>query len=209
MPAGITRQTHIAAWLTLIVQIGIVLTGGLVRLTGSGLGCPTWPLCTDASLVPTAELGYHSLIEFGNRTLTGVLVLVGLFTLATVWNTRGRGAGVFGPAVTVLALTALQALVGGVSVLRELDPRIVGVHFLISAGLVSVSAVLLQRVRLAGRASRAVRPRALRIAIDAVIALTWITLVLGVLTTGAGPHAGATAASRNGLDPAAMQHVHA
>ena len=98
LPDRITRYTRVLAWLVLVTNIVIVGTGGLVRLTGSGMGCETWPYCTSDSLVPTPELGVHGLIEFGNRTLTGVLVIVALLcaeiTRATVLILQMRGLSV-------------------------------------------------------------------------------------------------------------------
>ena len=210
LSAEITPLTRVLAWLNLIVNIGIVGTGGLVRLTGSGLGCPTWPLCTPESLVPTAEMGIHGFIEFTNRTLTGVLVVVALLSFLSVVRTDRR-LGLRGPALLVGILVIVQALVGGVTVLLSLDPRIVGVHFFISAALVAVAAVLLQRVRYATPVPVGARPTAeggVWVASLVMAALAWVTEIVGVLTTGSGPHAGDTAAARNGLEPEIMHHVH-
>ncbi|SJM53253.1 heme A synthase [Gulosibacter sp. 10] len=211
MPDRVTVWTRFAAWLNLVLNILIVATGGLVRLTGSGLGCPTWPMCTDESLVPTSEMGVHGVIEFGNRTLTGALAIAALLVFLAVINTRGSGLGLVGPAVWIGSLVVVQAVIGGITVLVDLDPRVVGVHFLFSVSLAGICALLLQRVRLneplpaAGAASA---DRLLWASLMAVAVLTWITEIVGVLTTGAGPHAGDTAAARNGLDPQVMQHVH-
>lgn len=212
MPTHVTSWTRIIAWVNLIVNIGIVGTGGLVRLTGSGLGCPTWPLCTDDSLVPTAEMGIHGIIEFGNRTLTGVVALAALLAFLAVLRTARSGMGLVAPSVWVGVLVIVQAIVGGITVLLHLDPRIVGIHFLFSALIVSLAALLLQRVRLAEQLPRkdaGTGAPALWISGIVVAVLTWVTEFFGVLTTGAGPHAGDTIAARNGLDPAIMQHVHA
>jgi cytochrome c oxidase assembly protein subunit 15 len=210
MPQSVTGWTRALAWANLVVNILIVGTGGLVRLTGSGLGCPTWPLCTTESLVPTKEMGIHGLIEFGNRTLTGVLVVVALLTFLAVFNAP-KEYGLRRPAFLVGILIIVQAAVGGVTVLFHLDPRIVGVHFLISVALVGVATMLLQRVRLAEPLpidSTPKAPRAVWVALMIVAVLTWITEIVGVLTTGAGPHAGDSIAARNGLNAEVMQHVH-
>jgi len=91
LPARVDRRVIATAWATLVVQIGIVGTGGLVRLTGSGLGCPTWPRCTAESLIPTPEMGIHGVIEFGNRVLTFFLVLHGnLMSFPTRRTSRFR-----------------------------------------------------------------------------------------------------------------------
>ncbi len=140
LPDRITRYTRVLAWLVLVTNIVIVGTGGLVRLTGSGMGCETWPYCTSDSLVPTPELGVHGLIEFGNRTLTGVLVIVALLAFLSVvrlWTAR--------PELPKLTLAVgigiiLQAVIGGITVWLHLHPAIVGLHFLISAALVAGAA---------------------------------------------------------------------
>ena len=146
MPAMITPWVRTTAWLLLVANIIIVGTGGLVRLTGSGLGCPTWPYCTPESLVPTAEMGIHGLIEFGNRTLTGVLVIVAALAFLAVvrmWRERPELAKLtFAVGIGII----VQALVGGVTVWMHLHPSIVGVHYLISAALVAISTVHLCRV---------------------------------------------------------------
>lgn len=208
MPARITGWTRLCAWATLVVQIGIIATGGLVRVTGSGLGCPTWPKCTSESLVPTPEMGVHGLIEFGNRTLTGVLCVVALLTFLAVLRTARSGLRLVTPAVWIGVLIIVQAVIGGLSVWASLDPRIVGVHFVFSALIVAISAVLLLRVR---RGEPVPPHRANRVVLAATLVtavLGWITVLVGVLTTGAGPHAGDSEAARNGLDTEIMSHVH-
>lgn len=208
MPSLITPWTRLCAWATLIVQIGIIGTGGLVRVTGSGLGCPTWPKCTDASLVATPEMGIHGIIEFGNRTLTGVLCVVALFTILAVLRTAGSGLRLVSPAVWIGVLIIVQAVVGGLSVWASLDPRIVGVHFVFSAVIVALAAVLLYRVRSGEVAGHTPGNRVVRATTMMTVVLGWITLLVGVLTTGSGPHAGDSKASRNGLDTEIMHHVH-
>jgi cytochrome c oxidase assembly protein subunit 15 len=200
------RSILIAAWATLITQILIVGTGGAVRLTGSGLGCPTWPLCTDASLVATPEMGIHGAIEFGNRILS---IIVGVVALALVvlLIVRLRRRYVLGPAIAILALTVLQGAIGGRAVLGKLDPSTVGVHFVVSAALVALSTVVLYRVLRGPRGPRIV-PRWYAILMHVTSAVVGVTVLVGVLTTGSGPHAGDTVSARNGLDSELLQHVH-
>lgn len=196
------------AWLVLISNIVIVGTGGLVRLTGSGMGCETWPYCTAESLVPTRELGIHGLIEFGNRTLTGVLVVVALLAFLSVvrmWHTR--------PELPRLTLAVgigiiLQAVIGGVTVWLHLHPSIVGLHYLVSAALVALSAVYVARVYAQPGPRRRAVPRRYAILTHVTSAAVLVTVVIGILLTGSGPHAGDDAAARNGLDPIFWQHVH-
>ena len=208
LPDRITRATRVLAWLVLISNIVIVGTGGLVRLTGSGMGCETWPYCTAESLVPTRELGIHGLIEFGNRTLTGVLVVVALLAFLSVvrmWHTR--------PELPRLTLAVgigiiLQAVIGGVTVWLHLHPSIVGLHYLVSAALVALSAVYVARVYAQPGPRRRAVPRRYAILTHVASAAVLVTVVIGILLTGSGPHAGDDAAARNGLDPIFWQHVH-
>lgn len=205
-PASSPLLVRILAWATLITQTLIVGTGGAVRLTGSGLGCPTWPLCTDASLVNTPEMGIHGVIEFGNRAFSGVVGLVAL-ALVIVLLVRLRRADVLVPAILVLAGTALQAIIGGRAVLGALDPSTVGVHYVISAILVALSAVVVVRVVRGPRGDRVV-PGWYAGITHLTSAAVAVTVVVGVLTTGSGPHAGDDASARNGLDPVLLQHIH-
>lgn len=197
---------RVLSWLTLATQILIVGTGGAVRLTGSGLGCPTWPLCTDASLVATPEMGIHGAIEFGNRLFSGIvaLVAVALLIAVLIWLRR---RDVVVPAIIVVALTGLQALIGGRAVLGALDPGTVGVHFIISAVLVAVSAFIVYRVVNGHRGALRV-PGWFAGIVHLTSAAVAVTVVVGVLTTGSGPHAGDEASARNGLDSVLLQHIH-
>jgi cytochrome c oxidase assembly protein subunit 15 len=201
------RSILVVAWATLVTQILIVGTGGAVRLTGSGLGCPTWPLCTDASLVATPEMGIHGAIEFGNRLLS---IIVGIVALALVvlLIVRLRRRYLLVPAILVLALTVLQGAIGGRAVLGKLDPSTVGVHFVVSAALVALSTVVVVRVMRGPRGDRVV-PRWYAALLHATSGVVALTVVVGVLTTGSGPHAGDTVSARNGLDTELLQHVHA
>lgn len=190
----------------LTANIVIVVTGAVVRLTGSGLGCPTWPQCTEDSFVPHRSLGIHGAIEFGNRMLTYVLIAVAIATLLAVW----RWAGATAPMrqiITVLALgIPFQGVIGGLTVLTDLNPWIVSLHLLLSMALISGSVLLI--VRVSAAAAVAVRPSVSRL-VEAVYVLTWIVVYLGTVVTGSGPHAGDAVAPRNGLNPEAMSHIHA
>ncbi|SIT76276.1 heme A synthase [Microbacterium sp. RU33B] len=208
LPTTVTRWVRVMAWLSLVVNIGIVGTGGLVRLTGSGMGCETWPYCTADSLVPTPELGIHGLIEFGNRTLTGVLIIVAALTFLSVVRLRPRRRELRVISFAIGLGIILQAVIGGITVWLHLHPTIVGVHYFISAVLVALAAVLVCRVYATpGPRVRAVAPGyALLVHLTSVAVL--VTVVVGILLTGSGPHAGDDAAARNGLDPILWQHIH-
>ncbi len=206
LPAAVDRRLRVIAWLTLVTQVLIVGTGGAVRLTSSGLGCPTWPLCTDASLVATPEMGIHGGIEFGNRLLSIVVGLVAVALVVMLLRLRAR-RDLFVPAVAILALTVLQGFVGGISVRVRLDPSVVGFHFVTSAVLVALATVVLFRMYNGPRGELAA-PRWYAGIAHATSAAVAATVIAGVLTTGSGPHAGDVAAARNGLDSALLQHIH-
>ncbi len=206
LPQSVERVVRVLAWLTLVTQILIVGTGGAVRLTGSGLGCPTWPLCTDASLIATPEMGIHGGIEFGNRLLSIIVGIVAVALVIVLLRLRER-RDLFVPAVAILALTVLQGFVGGISVRVRLDPAVVGLHFLTSVVLVALATVVVFRVH-HGRRGDLVVPGWYAGTVHLTSAAVAVTVVVGVLTTGSGPHAGDDAASRNGLDSELLQHVH-
>lgn len=258
------KRLRLYVWLSLATQILIVVTGGLVRLTGSGLGCPTWPKCTDDSIISTPEMGIHGLIEFGNRLLTFVLLIVALLTFITILRPHADRQtltrvtlGFFAfvaifivglvfavrvidfTAISLLAISTvgmlalalafllrvrrvekkslvgpafglgfgiiLQAIVGGVTVLTQLNSWIVGLHFLISGVLISVASLLVFRAL--PKPIQEVNSRSQLLAIPVVL-VSVVTIVIGVLVTGAGPHAGDASTPRNGLDLEIWQHYH-
>jgi len=197
---------RVLTWLTFITQVLIVGTGGAVRLTSSGLGCPTWPLCTDESLIATPEMGIHGGIEFGNRLLSIIVGLVAVALVLVLVRLRTR-RDLLPVATAILALTVLQGFVGGISVRVRLDPSVVGLHFVTSVVLVALATVLVFRLYRGGRGALTV-PGWYAGVVHATSATVAVTVIAGVLTTGSGPHAGDDAASRNGLDPALLQHIH-
>ncbi|WP_084040157.1 heme A synthase [Demequina sp. NBRC 110053] len=201
----IARRARFFLLANVVAQAGIIVTGGVVRLTGSGLGCSTWPQCEPGSFTPVfhAENWLHPAVEFGNRLLTFVLVIVALGVAISVWRTR-RDLRWYGlvPGVGVI----LQAIVGGITVLVELHPLVVAPHLLLSTALVWYSVWLTLAHRRAPRREGApmVAHRALLVVLVATI------LVLGALTTGAGPHSGdIDATERLALDPALIARAHA
>jgi cytochrome c oxidase assembly protein subunit 15 len=122
-----------------VANVGIVITGGAVRLTGSGLGCPTWPTCTDASYVPTGAMGVHGAIEFGNRTLTFVLAAVAIAAFVLALREHPRRSRVVRLSVLSGLGIPAQALVGGLTVLTHLNPWVVGLHFLASMAVIAAT----------------------------------------------------------------------
>ncbi|GHJ60269.1 protein required for cytochrome oxidase assembly [Nocardioides sp. OK12] len=197
------RQARWAGWASVVANIGIVVTGGAVRLTGSGLGCPTWPRCTDESFTPHGELEFHSAIEFGNRLLTFVLVAVAVLLFVAALRTRRRELVRIS---VVLGLgIPMQAVIGGITVLTDLNSWIVSLHLLLSLLLVAISVRFLQVL------DRPVPPaRGPGVALAwGVVAAAWVVFYLGTVVTGAGPHAGDANTERNGLDPAQWSQLHA
>jgi heme a synthase len=213
LPVVVDNKVRRLALLSLIGQIVLVVTGGAVRLTASGLGCPTWPRCTDASLTTTPEMGFHGIIEFGNRLLTFALAAVAVMMLVYLWNLRKERRDLFLLAVGLLASIPAQAVIGGISVLTQLNPWVVGLHFLVSMGLVVLATLLVNRAY--GRSGRfrteelPALPGAARPVMTAVALFSAIAVCLGVVVTGAGPHAGDADAPRNDLDWDLFSHIHA
>ncbi|AUZ34726.1 heme A synthase [Arthrobacter sp. PGP41] len=213
LPRTVDTSVRRLAVASLIGQTLLVVTGGAVRLTSSGLGCPTWPRCTDNSLVNTPEMGIHGFIEFGNRLLTFALAAVAALMLVYLWNLRKERRDLFLLALGLLASIPAQAVIGGITVLTNLNPWVVGLHFLVSMALVVFATLLVNRAY--GRTGRflAVRhpalPGALRPVTAAVALFSALAVMLGVVVTGAGPHAGDADAPRNGLDWDLFSHIHA
>lgn len=214
---GVPHAARTSPWLrrvllfNLIVEIGIVVTGGLVRLTGSGLGCPTWPQCVPGSFtpVPEQEEGFHKLIEFGNRTLTSVVGVAAILVIVAVWRWAPGRVALRRISVLPLFGVILQVLLGGVTVLTGLNPAIVAAHFLASMVLVSLSAYLLYRVGEGDDVPVAlVRPE-IRWLAWVVATLGALVLVLGTVVTGSGPHAGDADTPRFGFDPRTIAWLHA
>ncbi|HEY7718421.1 MAG TPA: COX15/CtaA family protein [Pedococcus sp.] len=201
-----------ALLLNLSLEVLIVVTGGLVRLTGSGLGCPTWPECVPGSYVPVQEQaeGFHRFIEFGNRTLTAAVGFGALFVLYAVWRWAGRRRDLMVPAWVVLGGVATQAVLGGITVRTGLHPTTVAAHFLVSMVLVATSAFLVFRAQEPeGPRPLVVPPLVARLAWVAC-AVAAVVLTLGTVVTGSGPHSGdADEPARFGFDPRTISWLHA
>ena len=208
LPATIDRRVIALAWATLFVQIAIVGTGGLVRLTGSGLGCPTWPRCTPESFVATPEMGIHGVIEFGNRLLTFVLVIVAILMFLFVVRMRRERPDLFWLSLVIGLYVPLQAVIGGITVLTNLNPYVVGLHYFASVVLVALAAALVVRVYATPGPRVLAVPHWYAVTTHVTSAFAVITVIVGILVTGSGPHAGDGGAARNGLDAEFMQHVH-
>jgi cytochrome c oxidase assembly protein subunit 15 len=195
-----------AALVNAVANGAIVVTGGAVRLTGSGLGCPTWPRCTGSSIVPTPELAGHGVIEFTNRLLTFALTAAAIATVVFVFRSVRRDLR----RLAVLSLLGIpaQALLGGITVLTGLNPWTVAAHFLVSMVLVAVATTLWLRSREPGVGQPLLqRPFVLLVAGIAVV--TAAVLFIGTVVTGSGPHSGDPKAGRTGFDPQLVSQLHA
>jgi cytochrome c oxidase assembly protein subunit 15 len=209
LPDRVDRRTKVVAWIYLAAQIMLVTTGGAVRLTSSGLGCPTWPKCTADSLVNTPEMGIHGVIEFGNRMLGGVLAVLAILAFLSVVRLLRSRADLFWLSFAAGLGVPFQAVLGGITVLTGLSWWVVGMHFIASMILVVLTTVFLVRVyAVPGPRVRAVPGwyAATAYVTSVVVA---VTIVFGIVTTGSGPHAGDAKTPRNGLNPEIIEHVHA
>lgn len=209
LPGRVDARIRVFAWLSFVAEVLIIATGGAVRLTGSGLGCPTWPTCTPGSLVPTPEMGIHGIIEFGNRTLTGLVGILAVVVVVLLWRMRRARRDLFALSLVVLLGVVAQAIVGGITVLTGLNPFIVGFHYVASVTLVCVTAAFLVRMRQERVARVLAVPRWYAVTAHVTTLVLVLTIVFGILTTGAGPHSGDAEAGRNGFNAELLEHVHA
>jgi cytochrome c oxidase assembly protein subunit 15 len=202
---GALRSIALAS---IVANVGIVITGGAVRLTGSGLGCPTWPRCTEDSYTTTPAMGINGAIEFGNRLLTFAVGLVALLAIVSALLQRRRRRRTVVLAVVVFAGIPAQGVVGGLTVLTDLNPWVVGCHFLVSMGMIVGTYALWRSTIDAAFEPVWAAPAALRALGAVTLAVSAVVIVLGVVVTGSGPHAGDAEARRNDLDPAAVAQLH-
>ncbi|MEE6265848.1 COX15/CtaA family protein [Streptomyces diastatochromogenes] len=184
------RFVRRAALATVVMAVIIVVTGGAVRLTESGLGCSTWPKCTPDSLTPTAAMGINGLIEFGNRMLTYVLcAVIGLFIIAARARApRRRALTRLGWAQFWIVMG--NAVWGGIVVLTGLNPYLVAAHFLLTSALLTVAVLSWQRAKEGDEEPRDVVARPVRQLSWLLVAATGALTVIGTVVTGTGPHAG-------------------
>lgn len=208
-PRATTRALRRLSTLMVFTQSAIVVTGASVRLTGSGLGCSTWPECTPGSYTPTPdqpEAPLHAWIEFGNRLLTFVLFLNALLLLISILRNRRRDLRTLG-AIQILGILA-QGVLGGITVLTGLNPATVAAHFLLSIVLIAAALSLRQR-------AHGVLPTSIRLSLITTrlarihLALTALVIFAGTIVTGSGPHAGDELAARFDLDAKTVSWIHA
>ncbi|CAN1504373.1 COX15/CtaA family [Candidatus Nanopelagicaceae bacterium] len=191
-----TRALPALSGLLLFLQSALVITGGAVRVTGSGLGCPTWPECTPGSYTPVpgqAEGALHAWIEFGNRLLTFALLFAALATVIAIFRAGRRDLRFLG-ATQVLGILG-QGVLGGITVLTDLNPLAVGSHLLLSILLIAAATSLHSRRHHPYVRTSSSQVRISRLSL-AHINVAFVAITIGTLVTGSGPHAGDVDAPR-------------
>jgi cytochrome c oxidase assembly protein subunit 15 len=220
----VTRSSGLAGWrpsyrlqrgfaLAAVITNGLIaVTGAVVRVTGSGLGCPTWPECHPGSLVPVLRdesSTLHQLIEFSNRTLTGLVLVASLGTFLLVWRARPARRRLVWLALVLPIGVLFQAVWGGLTVLLGLAWWTVAPHMLVSLGLVFIAVWVHQRLAETDGPVRPTVPRPLGLLGWATCAVLVALCVAGTLVTGAGPHAGDANTPRLDLPVRTLAQVHA
>jgi cytochrome c oxidase assembly protein subunit 15 len=192
----------------LFLQSALVITGGAVRLTGSGLGCPTWPECVPGSYLPVegqAEGALHAWIEFGNRLLTFALLVAAVATFITVLKSGRRDLRFL--AVTQILGILGQGVLGGITVLTDLNPLAVASHLLLSILLISAATSLFTRRRHPEVRTNSTQIKISRISLMHIV-LAYIAIAIGTLVTGSGPHAGDVDAPRLDFHISSITRIH-
>ncbi len=195
-----------------VVNAGITVTGAAVRVTGSGLGCPTWPRCTPDSFVPVrhdAHSAINMAIEFGNRMLTFLVLAVGVACVLAAARLAPRRRSLVRLAWLQPVGVLTQALWGGLVVRSMLNPVTVSVHFLVSIGMIAAAFALYARSGEGDAAPQRLVHRDVRTLGFVLVAAVFLLLVAGVVVTGTGPHSGDVMASRFSFDIETVARLHA
>ena len=200
--------------IALVTTVGLcllVVAGGIVRLTGSGLGCDDWPNCNDQSFVDVSS--GHTAIEQVNRLLSGLIgiptlaMAIGAFRVRPARPRRGP-TGLVVPSTVVLLTVLANGVVGGIAVRRDLHPALVQSHFLLAMTSIAFSLVAVHRASTAPEHREPEASPRLRRLVIAVTALTAAAIVTGTVVTGTGPHAGEEDVRRWGFDISTVARVH-
>jgi cytochrome c oxidase assembly protein subunit 15 len=193
----------------LVASILIVLGGGIVRVTGSGLGCPSWPACTPESLTPIPELGIHGVIEFTNRLVTGLLIAAVGWAIIAARLQRPQDRTVTRLAWSQFWLVVANAVAGGFTVIFALNPWMVATHFVLAIGLLTTATLTWHRARV-GTPPASEPPTSARPLAWALTATTLALVIVGTMVSGSGPHSGDSSdVPRMGLDWTSITIVHA
>ncbi|RMB60275.1 heme A synthase [Tessaracoccus antarcticus] len=190
---------------SLVANMLIIVTGAVVRLTGSGLGCPTWPECFEGSYTPHPEAGIQGIIEFGNRLITFVLIIVALAAFVSAWRNRRAFSKLWWLTLGIGLGIPFQGVIGGIVVRLDLNPWLVALHLLLSVALIVLSTWALTIARGVPADQVSTRTRALVIL---TFAIAMVAIWIGTIVTGAGPHAGDLDSPRNGLNILIVARVH-
>ena len=185
-----SRTVRRAALAALVMSVVIVVTGGAVRLTGSGLGCPTWPKCTDDSLTTTSAMGFHGVIEFTNRMLTYVLCAAVGWAIIAARSQKPWRRDLTRLGWAQFWIVMGNAILGGIVVLVGLNPYTVAAHFLLSTALITVATVMWQRTREGSAEPRPLVGKAVQQLVWCLVVASVVLIAVGTVVTGAGPHAG-------------------
>lgn len=201
------KRARLVSLINLITQSGIIVTGAVVRLTGSGLGCPTWPNCAPGSLVPVASQveGFHKYIEFGNRVLTFVVLIASIAVLIIAIISKNKKIILW--SVLPLIGTLLQAVFGGITVLTGLNPVTVMFHFLLSIVLVAISTIIYRFWSKSNPIK--IQSKLISNYIKFFTLIGFLVITLGTITTGSGPHSGDEIAARFNIDTRTIAWIHA
>ena len=204
------RSLKAASLSAMIAAILIIVGGGVVRVTGSGLGCPDWPTCTGGSIAPSAEMGIHATIEFVNRLLTFVLCAAVGWVIIAARLQREPVPGITRWAWFQFWLVVLNAVIGGITVWVKLNPYVVAAHFLAATLLLTAAAATWDKVQNLGFASEAASTDSLKSMGTWLVAISALLVIIGTGVTGSGPHAGDSAeVPRMGFDWLQITIVHA
>ncbi|MEV7276361.1 COX15/CtaA family protein [Streptomyces sp. NPDC093111] len=204
------RTLRRAALSAVVMSVVIIVTGGAVRLTGSGLGCDTWPKCTDDSLIVTAEQGFHGFVEFGNRMLTYVLSAAVGWAITAARSTKPRRRALTRLGWAQFWIVMSNAVIGGITVWMGLNPWTVAGHFLAANALLTVAVITWHRT---GEGDGSPKPRVpgpVRKLSWAIVLVSALLIALGTTVTGAGKHAGDSSdVPRMPWDWTNAAHIHA
>jgi cytochrome c oxidase assembly protein subunit 15 len=203
------RTLRWAATSALVVSILIIFTGGVVRVTGSGLGCPTWPNCNPDSLTPTGIMGIHGIIEFANRVFSAFIAVPVAWVIIAARLQKPRERSLTRLAWSQFWLVLANAIAGGVTVLAGLNPWVVAMHFVLAIALLTTTTLTWHRVHENTQRTAAIVGATARRLSWTLVAVTLVLILVGTLVTGSGPHSGDSAeVKRMPLDWTALTIVH-
>lgn len=193
-------------WISLVCNMGIIVTGAVVRLTASGLGCSEWPRCTPETWTTTTEAGIHGAIEFGNRLLTFVLAAAAIGAFIAAWRNRGALTRLWWLTLVVGIGIPFQGVIGGFTVWSDLNPFVVAIHLLLSVALI---VICVWALALGYQVTPTTLVAGQRWLVLITFVATMVSIWLGTVVTGSGPHAGDASAPRTGFDLEMVSRIHA